>query len=508
MASAVVNKCSVYLNPNFLEAPLDRIPGKLSAPERIGDIWARVAQTLKSASPGSSIPLLGRLGVSVADRRAHESLIPMMQMACSDGVKITPSKDDSGVYFLSADGKKFAVFKVGTRRMITEALARKMALKMGLERHVVPGVYCTIANPRLPKDEMSEELWNGNVKIYKRPLEEPKDEPLTLTGILEPFVSSDEKITADDIGSMTFLAFLLGLRDGKLDGMFGSQFVDVEDIMPLRLLPGPGQSPNKVVAATHLPFLRDPLARVAISPEKLKELSTSINAIDASVFELLADLQKEKVEYADVPSESLMAFKEDVRPPKEHKGKDVGIDHGGFVVQAVQEKQIMEDHPRVDISKTDRLVLKEQLLALDDRVTSLKKFIDLCVKMEMCPTSRDLITNADQMYGAHLAALIRSNSRVSAEPFDVIGRFSPAVTGARLSEDERDGILRGSPPSVARSTSGSSVRNLFSDPPHDSPVSSGIEELRGGPRRVQSEADLLAVLRVPTKAFEVKMETE
>ena len=309
MASPVVDRCSVYFNHRFLEAPVDQISSKIPTPQRIGDIWARVAETFKGGSIRSTIPLLGRLGVSVADRRAHESLIPMMQIACTEGVKITPSKDDSGVYFLSKDGKKFAVFKVGTRRMTTEALARKMALKMGLERYVVPGVYCTIANPRLPKDEMSEELWNGNVKIYKRPLEERKDEPLTLTGILEPFVSSDEKITADDIGSMTFLAFLLGLRDGKLDGMFGTQFVDVEDIMPLRLLPGPGQSPNKVVAATHLPFLRDPLAREAISLERLKELSTSINAIDASVFELLADLQKETVEYAYVPSEGLMALK-------------------------------------------------------------------------------------------------------------------------------------------------------------------------------------------------------
>lgn len=506
MASAVVDRCSVYFNHRFLEDSLDQIPSKVPAPQRIGDIWARVAATFKGGSAKDAIPLLGRLGVSLADRRAHESLIPMMQMACTAGVKITPSKDDSGVYFLSKDGTKFAVFKVGTRRMITEALARKMAFKMGLERHVVPGVYCTIANPRLPNDEMSEELWNGNVKIYTGPQEERKDEPPTLTGILEPFISSDEKITADDIGSMTFLAFLLGLRDGKLDGMFGTQFVDVEDIMPLRLLPPPGQSPNGVVAASHVPFLRNPLARVAISPVKLEELSKSIDAIDSSVFELLADLQKEKVEYADIPSESLMAFKEDVRPPKEFKGKDIGIDHGGFVVQAVQEKQIMEDHPRVDISKTDSLVLKEQLLAFDDRVTSLKKFIDLCVKMEMCPSSRDLITNADQMYGAHLASLMKSDSRVAAEPFDVIGRFSPAVTGAPLSVEDRERILRASPPSVARSTSGSSVRNLFSGPQHDSPVSSGAEELESGLRRVQSEADLKSTISAPVA--EAKMETE
>jgi hypothetical protein len=490
----VPRKCSVYLNQSLLDLSLDRITRKTPTPQRIGDIWARAIQTFSDSSLDSQISLLGRLGVDLKDEEAHARLIPIMQQAISGDVKINPSKEDSGVYFLSKDGKRFAVFKVGTRRMVTESLARKIALRTGLEKHAIPGVYCTIVNPRiLQDDEVSEELWNGNVKVFKGvPAHPANDDPLTMTGILEPYLSEDEKITPDDICSMTFLAFLLGLRDGKLDGKFGSRFVDLEDIFPLRLLPF-GESPNKAVAASHLPYLSDPLAKLPISREKLIELAKKAEEIESHIFHLLAELENEVVEFADEPSERLLAFRDGVRPTKELRGRDQGIDHGGFAVQTIQQKKILEDHPTINLEQTDHLLSKEQLRAFDDRLTNLKKFIDLCVRTDYLPSAVEMISNADQMYGAHLVAIMKKRPERAQTAFDLVGYYPPDVTGSRLDEEDRREILRASPPSMARSTSGSS-RELFGkdDRYQFTPLSGPADDSPGKIRRVLSSSDISA----------------
>jgi len=162
--------------------------------------------------------------------------------------------------------------------------------------------------------------------------------------------------------------------------------------------------------------------------EKLKELSQKVNEIAENVSNLLGELEQEQVEFADLASERLMGFDEERVVPKQYKGKNVGVDQGGFSVKVVLQAKIMEDHPRLDLTQTNRLLSLEQLCAFSQRVASLKRFIGLCTDTGFLPTSWDLITNADQMYGAHLNALKRNNpARALSQRRNVIDYKRPTI---------------------------------------------------------------------------------
>lgn len=430
----------VYLNSNAVEA-------NSLAPQRVGAIWQRFSKQTSDANPA---PLLAELCVAETDLLARETLLPLMAKAIEPNVVITPSEDDTGVFYLSQDGARFAVFKAGEKRARTELLARHIAHKIGLERHAIPGVFCTIANPVFPRDGIELELWNGNVKVYETDTEEVLGQnehletPYTLTGILEPYIDVDPKICIEEFASMTLFALFIGLRDGKLDGMKGVMLIDLEEIMPLRLLPD--SSPDKHVAATHLPFLQHRLANDIIPLETLEVLLKKIGEVD--LFPFLSKLSEERVLFYDSASETFN--------PLDEENRD-GWDHGGCFVR-VEELESTITPPTIDVEQTTRLLNDSELSACTERVARLKEFLSESIQKKKLVTVLDMVRYVDPLYAAHLDALSENGSdRVSHT--SIAGRFTPEDSGVPFDDDMRNLLAEAA---IKRGYS-DLARNLFPD---------------------------------------------
>ncbi len=423
-----------------IRSKYQKLSQDIRTPHRIGALWDQIIKLKEEGAPIESIrPLLGRLGVSVIDIEAQNTLLPLMTAVCEQGVKFIPSETNSGVYqVVTEKGEPIAFFKAGSKRVDMELKARKIAHQIGLGRHVIPGVACTIANPLFPQDPITGELWNGLVKVhtnsdqkksYQAVIKEDNlgvDEPFTLTGILEPVVNVQKKLTAPEIARMTVLAIILGLRDAKLDGIAGSMFFDIEDYMPDRFLLAAGQSPNKSVASLHLPYLAHPAAKEKISSEELSEL---INLISSPSFltDFLADLRKEKIEFADLRSEQLI------------DSESNAWDDGNCPIEIERPEEIMESYSVINIEETDSMFSDEQLVACGDRIRRLKRLLGTFQAMKTCPTTLEIVSNVDPMYGGHLKALETKGSR--GPSVDYVGRYSPSSTNTLLSEEDRKWAL-------------------------------------------------------------------
>lgn len=410
-----------------------------SSAQRIGKVWNQLKTSLQRE--GTDVrPLLEKLGVDARDREAHEMLTPVIQKALGEKVTITPSAQSgvSGVYFLKIEGSiPFAVFKVGQKRTAHELLARKIAVDLNLSKHIVPGLFCSIANPNFSDELIVEELWNGNQKEYSafgqdeapyqkwvRDAHEGIDQLPTLTGILEPFVSEAD-MTLADLANLTVCALCLGLRDVDRTELKGSgACVDAEEIMPPRLLPLAGADFNKTVAATHLPFLETPLASRPIPMDVIKRLK--ILDPEFNLFRFLMQWSSEKVLYADKNAEDL-AVDED------------GYDEGGCPIAVEELMTHMEKEVRV-VKEKDPILSDRQVDACMMRMTHLKAYLSECLRKGDETTCIKMACAVDPLYKAHREALEASDSSPGYVN-GAVGSMSPDRTRTRLSEDQV-GVLR------------------------------------------------------------------
>jgi len=174
-------KCRVSCTDNYPNHTLEQLTSpKISAPEEIAAIWARMKGSFISEVPnnpdlsdleilfqlkGKDIPenraqivsYLSRLCIEETDAKAHASIIPMIEKALHKDVEITPSDnpEHSGIFFLSLHGERFAIFKMGEKRARYETLNRAVLHQLGLEDRFIPVVPCTIEHPRFPEEESS-----------------------------------------------------------------------------------------------------------------------------------------------------------------------------------------------------------------------------------------------------------------------------------------------------------------------------------------------------------------
>jgi hypothetical protein len=406
--AAEIQKPSIYFAQHL---PHAEHPEETPAPQRIGSIWAQIRDTFRSNDRGSEgvrRSLLHKLGVTETDEKAHRDLIPIIQAACSEEIEIVPSpkEGESGVYFLSKEGKRFAVFKIGEKRAQMELVARQIAHKTGFEDQVIPGVFCSIANPR---------LWNDNQKVFTG-----KSKGFcTVTGILEPYLPPREP-TPNGFAKRTVAAVILGLRDGKSSSAVGDTWVDIEELTRRHL---PKGSPDRCVAALHLPALEDPLAKQLLDSALIRELSEKLEALNLDL--LLKELANERIAFPDLASE------------KRRVSKQIQEDHGGCLVTVEKTQQIMEDQPthvRLDPNNPEsyQLLSGEQLHAFKARLERLRSCLRSAVSEDSPLTSMDIVRSVDPLYDAHMRALEKAG--FDREPFShVVGRYPPLVTRVKLS---------------------------------------------------------------------------
>lgn len=440
--ASVYEKPSIFLNHDLT---LKEITSDTKACDKIGSVWARL-QTVRRLE--EAVPLMARLGVSESDENAQKMLFPMIQAAMRDDIKVIPSEEDSGVFFLAnAEGQKFAVFKVGEKRARMEMLARQIAHRTGLEKHAIPGIACSIQNPIFPEEEIQAELFNGHVKVFRdyrgedynkqvRSDNETVDKPFTITGILEPYIPANPEITKEEFLSMVIYALIIGLRDGKLSGMAGSMLFDLEECMPQRFIPG--TTPDRNVAATHLPFLEHALASEEIPVDVLKSLAEKVSDKSLPIFEMLASLKQERVGIADLSGESFIPVDDELYYGKMERRPfdDIGWDDGGCPVQVENVSVIMDQLPIVRVESQDApLLTDQQLIACADRVSRLRIALETQIKNEEPMTAIDLVCAVDPFYRAHWNAL--EKAKFDRQPFShIIGRHTPGAMGSSLSEQD------------------------------------------------------------------------
>ncbi|PIS02313.1 MAG: hypothetical protein COT85_05980 [Chlamydiae bacterium CG10_big_fil_rev_8_21_14_0_10_42_34] len=395
-------KPTIYINEQHLDQP--SAPAELKAPQVIGDIWARMQAALKANNLPHATELMAKLGVTETDKTAQQLLIPILNAALNENVKIVPAEDEecSGVYFLSlANEEPFAVFKIGEKRARTELLVRHIAHKVGLEKHAIPGIFCSIANPDFSKGETTVELWNGNKKLYEHLNNKHTsysesvsidnfglENPPTITGILEPFVSTKGELDVENFASMTAFALIVGLRDAKLDGIVGSMFIDNEECMPARL--HPLSSPEKHPAATHLPYLKHPLAEKSIPLATIESLYKTLSNLD--IRPLLNELATQKVLYRDSIAESIDL-------------DDDGWDHGGCYVKIDDiSRNALDIYPKIDLTD-ERLVSERQLTTCSHRISKLLSFFETCMVNQESPNAIDMVCAVDEHFAKHFNGL-------------------------------------------------------------------------------------------------------
>ncbi|HSX10595.1 MAG TPA: hypothetical protein VLF94_02625 [Chlamydiales bacterium] len=416
----------------------------------------------------------------------------MIQRACRRDVTISSSKqeDETGVYFLSSENEKFAVFKVGEKRTRMEQLARKLSVMFHFDENTLPALRASIAYPKLPKGDTVVELFNGNEKVFTTGDERDKynevlardnfgvAEPYTLTGILEPYVpDSRKKIELSTLARVTAFSLLIGAKDIKADGVSSEgKMYDVEACMQYPL--ETEISPSKAIAAMHLPILENPLADQPIERGVIEEILHKIQSCNP--LEAQEILRKEQVEIADLAAESLTATQEDIDVPPETVGESCGWDHGGCRVK-VRASQPSADRRFTTIAldaadpQATRLLSEAQVADFGTRIERLRACLALALANQTPLTCVDMVKAVDLLYAGHYNALKRRSegSIYTRLPLaHVVGAVSPSTSGCVLSPDD---VARMSP---RRETSTSSRDGT-------TPVSFGTaEELRallGGP---------------------------
>ncbi len=170
----------------FKKEPTETIASYLKqedvpAHEKIGAIYKNALSRIKfnetDAKEFSTLML--SLGVHPEDEIAEKEMIHLLRTLGEGSHKIVPTQN-TGVYFIQKQDdssekeecKNVAVIKISRKRAAIETTARFLAYQLGLDRQMIPGMFCALVNPPLftdtNKDETVEELWNSLEKIYKK----------------------------------------------------------------------------------------------------------------------------------------------------------------------------------------------------------------------------------------------------------------------------------------------------------------------------------------------------
>ncbi len=296
---------------------------------------------------------------------------------------------------------------------------------MGLGDHVINGLYCTLQNPPVDKEELIEELWNGNDKIYTK-------QPNIFVGIIEPFL--EDSVSADPLLSyskMLLVALAIGLRDGKPDGLKDGTLIDVDDCYTSVTDPifqSIKELKEKGIAPIDLPFLKDPLASMVLSQAQIATLAEIAEAWD--IFSICTMLGQEPILYAD-------SFAEGQKPGKPVMDASTG---SSFTVDTAEENLMHPDTDTVDIKKRKTILNEDQKVAIATRMNRLKKFIREQQRTGEQFTPLALVYAVDpfsRLYADAIESLGRESIR-GATPIEFTGRSTPNSLAGSFRWDSKD----------------------------------------------------------------------
>lgn len=383
----------------------------LPAHERIGAVYHRIL----SSRHREEVPqLLNLIGVSPNDHEAARELEELLHTIHEGQVKITPSPEDTGVYFLKNGDRKVAVFKIGRKRAATELFARRFSALLGLEKHMIPGLFCAIECLQFQYDpeeqeEPLEQLWNGPNKVYLP----QKSSAAAVVGIIERFISDDsvEEESLLDFAKKTMFALAIGLRDGKEDGEKGSKFFDVDDSMPVWIDVPEDVTIEHVPAATHMPYLSHPYSTKKLSEEAILALKQIVDRWSPS--EILEFLLEQKISFRDRVAEAvpITSIEEDASSDSlDSDASDEStcspapsafLDEGKCMVRLEWgDKHPINGYLSIPPT-TDQMFTRAQRDACLTRCSRIREFINYCIRENRVFSPLELVCAVDKYYGAH-----------------------------------------------------------------------------------------------------------
>ncbi|MES2123030.1 MAG: hypothetical protein V4492_09725 [Chlamydiota bacterium] len=169
----------IYFNGNLNIEQNNALIADPATPEheKIGAVYQNTLNYLQQNIP---VPpsLYEQLGVSPHDPDAVHQMSALISDLATPGLIITPLQShehidqNSGAFLIRKPGeeREVAVFKIGVKRAGTELMVRRFAQLLGLECHMIPGMYCSlteVAHETLRGAAI--ELWNGHDCEYIRP---------------------------------------------------------------------------------------------------------------------------------------------------------------------------------------------------------------------------------------------------------------------------------------------------------------------------------------------------
>lgn len=496
---------SIYFRqlPSSLETPSIQSQ-RLPAHETIGGLYSEIYAELTQPVPNQEKinNLFGRLGVDPSDKSAIKEMSALI--LALHKTKTTIACIQSGVFKISTvsegglKSKDVVAYKIGSRRCAQELASRRLALLLGLEKHIVPAMFGALENPPLDETEedATEALWNGNQKVFSSkktlPAEKKAETPVTTeesssseaitpsdeeswdsdglgdddkkeeialstvlatVGIVQPYLSDQPEASVYEYVLMTMAALAIGLRDGKKDGYKGSMMFDVEDVFPCLVNPkfnseGHMDSPGII----HLPYLdRDPRTDFPLSPEELKSLVSLV--IGWNVFEITTKMSQLNIIYEDTIAEQQQV---ELSVEDEQQVEPSVKDEGGCFVK-IEKSDPHEINGVLNIlcpeNPQRRIFISEQNEATLQRLDRIKNCILKCARKNKPFTARALVDAVDPAAKEYRKQLEKQKSQLytpekivleTTGAFHFAGKFAPTKVRKRLLFEDQPGSEEGS----------------------------------------------------------------
>lgn len=471
--------------------------------EKIGEIFAKGISLLSETEPARSeefSKLFSSIGIDPNDKGAIRTLQSLLS-ECAKEDLVMVRTPDTGVFHIrrkienEQTFRNVAVFKIGAKRAAMEILMRRFSWLLGLEKQMVPCMYCAASDPDIKygnrEEDTVEELWNGNVKRFMNSLfpersssfssteEDSLDEEeipdcfsaysvkkientsSVVIGVVQPFLYPKE--SKDDLSEfilMSILACAIGLRDGKKDGYIHNTWIDVEDCMPMRIDPEISkEGMQKTASAFDLPYLdEDKRADIKLSLEKIHSIAKTVK--NWNIPEIIKTLSEQKILFYDPIAENM-------------KLKQRGFDDGNCPVKIEEPKShAINGHLKIDLSTHSQILTPMQLDACGKRLERLKDYILKCSSEGHQFSAKNLVFSVDKHLHAYYKTVMSPSISKSTlfGPFDrcgvfsLLGRVSPIKMGLKISKKkiakEWLKILNGGTPSLFS-------KECYSSPPPD-----------------------------------------
>lgn len=380
---------------------------------RIADIYARMGPNPESPRFSDGLRELGvendpettRLAADIMGKNASRE--PLATITKDGSLENGELEGRSGIYFIhDASNVPQYVFKPGTQRTHYEKLIAKVAQSIGLRGRFVSILPCVLQNPPTDTDNKENfrlvgEHWHQRVVYTKN--------PTFMVGAIQEFLPKPERpLTHLAFAEILLLSLVVGLRDGKINGMEDKLF-DGDDSWNHRLDPcitSIEEMCQKGVASTNLPLLKHAFGNLNLSSEDSQAL---YNIVSNWTPELIGQICE------DLQSETVLFIDENVE-----KAQRRGVDECGTPFLVVKR----DEPPHKTTQRGGAVLSSEQISACAKRMERARDYIVQMHEAGAPFSPVDVAGAVDPYFKIYLEELSAVFDRVS--PFEVVGQIPPS----------------------------------------------------------------------------------